>query len=51
MKSFYLVLAFIFCGLSASSQVVTDVFLVEIIAIENIDIEFVELVSDSRCPK
>ena len=40
-----------FYSFSASSQIATDVFLGETVAIENVDVEFVELVSDSRCPK
>ena len=51
MKQFFLFLILSFFSFTATSQMVTDVFLGETIQIENIDIEFVELVSDSRCPK
>lgn len=51
MKRILLFLTFVLGSLSASSQMITDVYLGETIQIENIDIEFVELVTDSRCPK
>lgn len=51
MKQFLVALALLFNIASFSQAEIADLYVGDMIDIDNISIEFVELISDSRCPQ